>query len=111
MPPERAFLVAVTTKRSSSQRSAEGSIQELAQLAKAAGAEVVGRLIQRLPVPTKAYYIGEGKRDELLALKDSTGYSVVIVDAELSPLQQRNLEDFLKVKIIVRVALILDIFA
>jgi len=83
----------------------------LAQLAGTAGAEVVGKLIQRLPVPSKAHYLGEGKLDELRSLKSSADYNVVIFDDELSPLQQRNLEDFLKVKIIDRVALILDIFA
>ena len=72
---------------------------------------MVGELIQRLPVPTKTHYIGGGKLDELLALKSSSGYNVVIFDDELSPLQQRNLEDALQVKVIDRAALILDIFA
>ena len=80
-------------------------------LARSAGAGVVGRLVQQLPVPTKAYYLGEGKLDELSALKTTTNYNVVIVDTELSPLQQRNLEDHLQVKVIDRVTLILDIFA
>ncbi|MFC1918810.1 GTPase HflX [Chloroflexota bacterium] len=91
--------------------SAEDSLQELTQLAATAGAVVVGKLIQRLPVPSKANYLGAGKLAELLDLKNSTGYNVVIFDDELSPLQQRNLEDFLKVKIIDRAALILDIFS
>jgi GTP-binding protein HflX len=68
-------------------------------------------LVQSLPVPTKAYYIGKGKLAELLSLKESTGYDVVIFDDELSPLQQRNLEDNLKVKVLDRAALILDVFA
>jgi len=72
---------------------------------------VVGKLIQRLPVPSKAYYLGKGKLDELLSLKDSVNYDVVIFDAELSPLQQRNLEEILQAKVIDRAALILDIFA
>ena len=86
-------------------------MEELGQLAGTAGAEVVGRFVQRLSVPSKSHYLGRGKLDELLALKGSTDYNVVIVDDELSPLQQRGLEDFLQVKIIDRVALILDIFA
>ena len=86
-------------------------MEELALLARSAGAGVVGRLVQQLPVPTKVYYLGEGKLDELSALKTTTNYNVVIVDDELSPLQQRNLEDHLQVKVIDRVALILDIFA
>ena len=86
-------------------------MKELAQLAGTAGAKVVGKLTQRLPTPSKTHYLGEGKLGELLSLKNSTNYNVVIVDDELSPLQQRKLEDFLQVKIIDRVALILDIFA
>lgn len=83
----------------------------MAQLADSAGADVVGKIIQSLPGPTKSHYLGKGKLEELLALKDSVNYDVVIFDDELSPLQQRNLEESLKVKIIDRVALILDIFA
>lgn len=109
--PERAFLVAVVAKGSTDGWSAEDSLAELAQLVDTAGADVVGKLVQRLPVPSKTHYLGSGKLDELLSLKNSSNYNVVIVDDELSPLQQRGLEDFLKVKIIDRVALILDIFA
>jgi GTP-binding protein HflX len=72
---------------------------------------VVSKLIQRLPRASKTHYVGKGKLEELIALKASTGYSVVIFDDELSPLQQRNLEDALAVKVIDRAALILDIFA
>jgi len=83
---------------------------ELAQLAGTAGADVVGKLTQRLSKPSKTHYLGRGKLDELVSLKNSTNYDVVIFDDELSPLQQRNLEDALQVKVIDRVALILDIF-
>jgi GTP-binding protein HflX len=72
---------------------------------------VVGKLIQRLPRPSKTHYLGKGKLAELISLKDSTNYNVVIFDDELSPLQQRNLEESLQVKVIDRVALILDIFS
>ena len=109
--PERAFLVAVAPKGSANVWSVETSLEELAQLAGTAGADVVGKLIQRLPVSSKTHYLGKGKLDELLSLKDSTNYNVVILDDELSPLQQRNLEDVLGVKVIDRAALILDIFA
>ena len=71
----------------------------------------MGKLTQRLPVPSKAHYLGKGKLDELLALKSSANYNVVIFDDELSPLQQQKLEDALRVKVIDRSALILDIFA
>jgi len=84
---------------------------ELAQLAGTAGAEVVGSLIQHLSEPNRFYYVGKGKLEEIIALKETLSYNVVIVDDELSPLQQRNLEDALQVKVIDRVALILDIFA
>jgi len=86
-------------------------MDELAQLAKTAGADVIGRLIQRLSIPSKTHYLGKGKLDELLSLKGSVNYDVAIFDDELSPLQQRNLEEALQVKVIDRAALILDIFA
>jgi GTP-binding protein HflX len=91
--------------------TAEASLDELEQLANTAGAVVVGRISQRLPAPSKTFYVGTGKVDELEALKDKSEYDVLIADDELTPLQQHNLEERLKVKIIDRVALILDIFA
>ncbi|MBN2238753.1 MAG: GTPase HflX [Dehalococcoidales bacterium] len=107
---ERAILVAVAT-RNTNRESVDNSIEELARLAESAGAKVAGRMIQRLPVPSKTYYIGEGKLEELITEKDNAECNVVIFDDELSPLQQRNLEDALNVKVLDRVALILDIFA
>ncbi len=89
----------------------EDSLEELAQLADTAGAEVVGALVQRLTKPTPAYYLGKGKIGELAELRREVGYDVVLFDDELSPTQQRNLEQALGVKIIDRTALILDIFA
>ena len=109
--PERAFLVAVVAKESADRWPVEVSLEELTQLAGTAGVDVVGKLVQRLPTPSKTHYLGKGKLDELLSLKDSTNYNVAIFDDELSPLQQRNLEDVLQVKIIDRATLILDIFA
>jgi len=109
--PERALLLAVTAKGARGKKVVGDSIEELAQLAGAAGADVVGKLVQQLPVPSKTHYVGKGKLEELSALKNSINYSVLILDDELSPLQQRNLEEALKVKIIDRAALILDIFA
>ena len=104
-------MVAVATKGGDRGWSAEDSLEELAQLAGTAGVSVVGRLVQRLPVPSKTHYLGRGKLDELLALKAGAGYDVVVFDDELSPIQQRNLEEILGVKVIDRSALILDIFA
>jgi GTP-binding protein HflX len=103
--------VAVATRGGDRGWSAEDSLEELAQLAGTAGVSVVGRLLQHLPAPSKTHYLGRGKLDELLAIKAGTGYNVVVFDDELSPIQQRNLEEILGVKVIDRSALILDIFA
>lgn len=103
--------MAVATRGNARGWSTEDSMEELAQLATTAGVDVVGKLIQRLSIPSKTHYLGRGKLDELLALRDNTNYDVVVFDDELSPLQQRNLEEMLKVKVIDRSALILDIFA
>jgi len=108
---EKVFLVTVATKENSQIVSAEASQNELVQLVKSAGAEVVGKTIQRLDMPTKALYLGKGKLDEIVALKDTLQYTTVVFDDELSPVQQRNLEDAFQVKVIDRVALILDIFS
>lgn len=89
----------------------EESLEELKQLAKTAGVEVISCILQKLPIPTKSHYIGKGKLEEVIALKQEKGFSTVIFDDELSPLQQRNLEEALDVKVIDRAALILDIFA
>ncbi|MDP6043548.1 MAG: GTPase HflX [Dehalococcoidales bacterium] len=103
--------MAVAAKDTRSRWSAEASIEELALLTGTAGAKVIGRFIQRLPVPSQKHYLGKGKLEELLAQKDRLNYEVVIFDDELSPMQQRNLESTLEVKVIDRAALILDIFA
>ena len=103
--------MSVATDRASSNWSAEDSLKELAQLASTAGAEVIGQLKQKLPAPSRVYYLGKGKLEELQALRKSRDYNLVIFDDELTPVQQQNLEEALKVKIIDRVALILDIFA
>ncbi|MFC1992512.1 GTPase HflX [Chloroflexota bacterium] len=108
---ERAFLVAVVSKGVRDGWQVEVTLDELAQLARTASANVVGKLVQRLPVASKTHYLGKGKVEELRLLKNSVGFDLVIFDDELSPLQQRNLEEALQVKIIDRPALILDIFA
>ena len=103
--------MAVESKETTGRWSARASINELALLTGTAGARVVGQIIQKLPTPTKTHYVGKGKLEELVAQKDHAGCDVVIFDDELTPLQQRNLEEALQVKVIDRVALILDIFA
>ncbi|MFC1964175.1 GTPase HflX [Chloroflexota bacterium] len=101
----------VATRGSHDRQAGEVSINELGHLAQNAGAEVAGKIIQQLPVPSKTHYIGKGKLEELVSLRETLDYNVVILDDELSPLQQRNLESALNVKVLDRAALILDIFA
>jgi len=109
--PERAFLVGVEIKSSDNGWPIESSIMELSHLVQTAGAQIVGKLTQKVKNPSPAYYLGKGKLNELIALKQQCPYTVVIFNDELSPRQQRNLEDALEVKVIDRTALILDIFA
>jgi GTP-binding protein HflX len=108
---EKAFLVGIDSKESANGWSIDSSLEELSYLAKTAGAEVVGKLAQKLERPSPTHYLGRGKLDELIKLKEHCPYSVVIFNDELLPRQQRNLEDALNVKVIDRTALILDIFA
>lgn len=91
--------------------SAEDSLSELGTLANTAGAEVVGKMIQRLRHPDVATYLGRGRTQELSDLRRHLGLDLVIFDDELSPSQQRNLEKLLDARVIDRTALILDIFA
>jgi GTP-binding protein HflX len=108
---EKAFLVGVDSKASADSWSIDSSLEELYYLAKTAGTEVVGRLAQKLKKPSPTYYLGRGKLEELIKLREHCPYNVVIFNDELSPRQQRNLEEALIVKVIDRTALILDIFA
>src|SRR3990170_1555976 len=108
--PERAFLVSVASGRNTSGWSVQSSLDELAQLAGTAGATVVGAVTQRLE-PASIAYLGKGKGEEIITLREQARYTLVICDDELSPVQQRSLEGSLKVKVLDRTALILDIFA
>ncbi len=106
---ERVVLVGVWTEGSA--EMAENSLAELKALAETAGSEVLDGLIQRRDKPDPATYIGSGKVIELRQIVVATGADTVICDGELSPSQLRQLEDKLKVKVVDRTALILDIFA
>jgi len=106
---ERVVLVGVWTEGSA--EMAENSLAELKALAETAGSEVLEGLIQRRDKPDPATYIGSGKVIELRQIVVSSGADTVICDGELSPSQLRQLEDKLKVKVVDRTALILDIFA
>ena len=92
-------------------RDAENSLHELAALAETAGSQVLDGMLQRRVKPDPATYIGSGKAQELAAIVAATGADTVIADVELQPSQRRALEDAVKVKVIDRTALILDIFA
>jgi GTP-binding protein HflX len=105
------ILVGVDRKSAHQTWSTQDSLNELASLAVSAGAEVVGRLTQKLDAPSHQSYFGKGKLDELLQLKEKLNFESVIVDDELSPQQQQAMEDLLETKVIDRVGLILDIFA
>ncbi len=106
---ERVVLVGVWTEGTSAM--AENSLAELKALAETAGSEVLEGLIQRRDKPDPATYIGSGKVAELRQVVIATGADTVICDGELSPSQLRQLEDKVKVKVVDRTALILDIFA
>lgn len=106
---ERVVLVGVWT--TGTQVEADNSLVELKLLAETAGAKVLDGVVQRRHSPDPATFIGRGKVDELRELVIATGADTVICDGELDPAQLRNLEDRLRVKVIDRTALILDIFA
>jgi GTP-binding protein HflX len=106
---EKVILVGVWTEGTA--EMAENSLQELKALAETAGAEVLDGVIQRRESPDPATYIGSGKVAQLRELVAGSGADTVICDGELSPAQLQKLEVKLKVKVIDRVALILDIFA
>ncbi|MEK7847664.1 MAG: GTPase HflX [Chloroflexota bacterium] len=108
---ERALLIGVKVRGTQDGWGLDESLDELEQLALTAGAEVVGRLSQHLARPSPRFYIGEGKVKEAVALQGTLGHNLIICDEELSPVQGRNLELSLGLKVIDRTALILDIFA
>ena len=106
---ERVVLAAVWTE--GTLEDAENSIRELAALAETAGSDVLEGVIQRRQRPDAATYLGKGKAQELRDIVIAVGADTVVCDGELAPGQRRALEDVVKVKVIDRTALILDIFA
>ena len=106
---ERVVLVGVYSQ--GNLQDAENSMHELAALAETAGAEVLDGLLQRRPHPDPATYLGRGKTQELAEVVRAVGADTVIADTELAPSQRRALEDAVKVKVIDRTAVILDIFS
>src|SRR5215213_5799063 len=106
---ERVVLVGVWTEGTAAE--ADASLAELAALAETAGSEVLEGMIQRRDKPDTSTYIGSGKAAELRDIVVATGADTVICDGELSPAQLTALEKAVKVKVVDRTALILDIFA
>ena len=105
--PERAVLASLDT----GEFDVETSLVELEELARTAGAEVCGRLVQKKESPDKATCFGRGRVEELAALCENDEIDLVIVDRELTPTQHRNLEELLPCRVVDRTTLILDIFA
>src|SRR5665213_4274266 len=107
---ERVFLVGVELK-SRGRAELRESLDELAELAQTAGAEVAGDGIQKMESLNAATFIGKGKAEEFSKFCKANDVDTVIFDDELSPAQSRNLEKIFNCKILDRTALILDIFA
>jgi GTP-binding protein HflX len=105
---ERVVLIGVYSR---SQVEAETSLRELSALAETAGAQVLDGLLQRRAHPDPSTFLGSGKAEELRLVVQSVGADTVIADTELAPSQRRALEDVVKVKVIDRTAVILDIFS
>jgi GTP-binding protein HflX len=105
--PERGFVVAVVDKGA----DAAGGLAELRELARAAGVDPVGQLVQQRQRPDRRTYVGKGKLEELRRAYAEAGAEVLLVDDELDPTQQRALENALAARVVDRTQLILDIFA
>jgi GTPase len=105
--PERAFIVAVLAQGADDDRE----LAEIEELAETAGVEPVGRLVQHRERPDRRSYVGKGKVEELRHAFAATGAESLLVDDELTPPQQRLLEDALNARVVDRTQLILDIFA
>jgi len=104
---ERGFVVAVLP----SSVDGEDELAELRELARTAGVEPVAELVQRRPRPDPRTFVGKGKLEELRGAYGDAGAEVLLVDDELSPVQQRRLENELSARVVDRTQLILDIFA
>jgi len=105
--PERGFIVAVFAPGA----EVEEELAELRELSRTAGVEPVGEVVQQRAQPDRRTYVGKGKVEELKAGYRAAGAEVLIVDDELSPTQQRSLENALEARVVDRTQLILDIFA
>ena len=109
--PERTMLVSLEYGKQDRMWTSEDSLEELRQLAETAGAEVIAKFLQKRPKPDPGYFIGRGKVRDLALYAQQEEIDLCVFDEELSPAQQRNLEQALGIKVLDRTALILDIFA
>ncbi len=109
--PERAMLVSLEYGKQDRLWTSEDSLEELRQLAETAGAEVKAKFLQKRPKPDPGFFIGRGKVRDLALYAQQEEIDMCVFDEELSPAQQRNLEQALGIKVLDRTALILDIFA
>ena len=105
--PERGLVLAVLAQG----RDADDELAEVEELARTAGVEPVGRVVQHRPRPARRTFVGKGKLEELQERYAALGAECLLVDDELDPVQQRFLEDALKARVVDRTQLILDIFA
>ncbi len=108
---ERAILIGMEWGKGDSLWTVDDSLEELKQLADTAGATVVKKFVQKRPKPDPAFFIGRGKVQELALYAQQENIDLCIFDDELSPAQQRNIENVMGIRILDRTALILDIFA
>ncbi|WP_418277241.1 GTPase HflX [Isoptericola jiangsuensis] len=108
---EKVVLVGLYAGGEAASREAEVSLRELAALAETAGSQVLDGVLQKRAKPDPGTFLGSGKAAELAGVVAATSADTVVVDTELAPSQRRGLEDIVKVKVVDRTALILDIFA
>ena len=108
-PAERAFLVGLDQPRA--RFDAADSLNELASLVEATGSVVAGRTIQQRRAPDPHTWVGKGKASEIAAEAKRVGADVIVTDEEITPAQQRGLEDATGKRVVDRSAVILDIFA
>ncbi|MCJ7751012.1 MAG: GTPase HflX, partial [Armatimonadetes bacterium] len=104
---QKALLLTIETRR----EDWEESLEELERLAETAGVEVVGTVTQKRDRPDSVFFVGRGKAEEICQIKGDLGADVLLVDGDLRPSQQRNLEEAANMGVLDRTALILDIFA